>query len=290
MLSYPAAFWGFITCFAILTGFAVAAGVRLDIALALWVMYIVFAVALTRVAVEGGLLFLLHDSQPLGTLARLLPNGTTSWLTYSNGLVPAALIQGGFIAHMRGFITPSFLHAFKLAHDQKIAPRRLGWLLLGVIIISVVVSWTTCVRLGYENGALTLTNSGWTSALSRRAVDFVNAMTSDPKTSTGFNVFWFSTGGVITFLMMVARARVSWFPFHPAGYLMSLTWPGQALWSSIFIGWSVKTLILRFGGPDTYRRATPFFLGIALGDVASILLWIAIDCWQGKTYHLLMPN
>jgi hypothetical protein len=290
MLSYPLAFWGFMTCFAILLGFACAAGVRLDIALALWTSYVVFAVALTRVAAEGGLLFLLHDSQPLGTLARLLPGGGVGWLNLQSGLVPAALIQGGFIVHMRGFITPSFLHAFKLAHDQKIAPRRLGWLLVGVIFISVVVSWVTAVRLGYDNGALSLTNQGWVRGLSSRSITFIRAMIAEPKTSTGFNVFWFSSGAVLTWVMMIARARLSWFPFHPAGYLMSLTWPAQALWCSIFIGWMVKSLIMRFGGPDTYRKATPLFLGIALGDVASILFWLAIDCWQGKTLHLLMPN
>ncbi len=290
MLSYPVAFWGFVTCFAIMTGFACAAGVRLDIALALWVCYIVFAIALTRVAVEGGLLFLLHDSAPIGALARLLPGGGANWLSLQNGLMPASLIQSGFIIHMRGFITPSFLHAFKLAHDQKLAPRRLGWLLAGVISVSVLVSWTTCVRLGYDNGALSLANQGWVTNLAKWPVNFVTTMTGEPKTSSSFNIFWFSAGALLTLGMMVARARLSWFPFHPAGLLMSLTWPGAALWSSIFIGWAIKTLILRFGGPDTYRKATPFFLGLALGDVASVFLWLVIDGWQGHSHHTLMPD
>ncbi len=290
MMSYPRAFWGFIACFAILTGFAWAAGVRLDIALTIWVCYIVFAIVLTRIAVEGGLLFLLHDSQPLGMLARLLPGGGANWMSLQNGAAPAAFIQGGFIVHMRGFILPSFLHSFKLAHDQKISQRPLGWLLAGVIVIAVGVSWITCVKLGYDNGALSLTNGGWVSGLASRSITFLRAMTSEPKTSTNFNVFWFSFGALLTFLMMFARARLSWFPFHPAGLLMSLTWPGEALWSSIFIGWALKTLIMRFGGPDTYRKATPFFLGLALGDVISIFLWLIVDGWQGRTLHLLMPN
>ncbi|BCM89604.1 hypothetical protein IAD21_01451 [Abditibacteriota bacterium] len=290
MMSYPRAFWGFVASFLILTAFARAAGVRLDIALTIWVSYLVFAIVLTRIAVEGGLLFLLHDSQPLGMIARMLPGGGAGWMSLQNGLAPAALIQGGFIVHMRGFILPSFLHSFKLAHDQKIAPRRLGWLLAGVIVVSVAVSWITCVRLGYDNGGLSLANSGWATALSQRSIVFLRAMTGEPKTSTSFNVFWFGIGAVLTFLMMFARARLSWFPFHPAGLLMSLTWPGAALWGSIFIGWALKTLILRFGGPDTYRKATPFFLGLALGDVISIFLWLAIDGWQGRTLHMLMPD
>ena len=290
MLSYPFAFWGFVTCFAILTGFAVLAGVRLDIALTLWICYLAFAIALTRVAVEGGLLMLLHDSAPIGALARLLPGGGSGWLSLQNGLMPAALIQDGFIIHMRGFITPSFLHAFKLAHDQKIAPRRLGGLLTGVILISVVVSWITCVHLGYDNGGLTLANTGWSKVLSNKSIEFVTTMTGEPKTSSSFNIFWFSFGSLVTFGMMVARARLSWFPFHPAGYLMSLTWPGMALWFSIFLAWIVKSIIMRYGGPDTYRRATPFFLGLALGDVAAVLLWLCIDGWQGHTLHMLMPD
>jgi hypothetical protein len=289
MLSYPAAFWGFLLCFSILMGFAYLAGVRLDIALALWLSYVVFAMALTRVCVEGGLLFLLHDSAPIGFLARLLPGGGASWLSLQNGLMPASLIQAGFVVHMRGFILPSFVHSFKLAHDQNIAPRRLGWLLAGVISISVLVSWITCVHLGYDNGALRLANSGWVTNLSHWPIKMVENMQREPEMSQASNIFWFGFGGILTSLMMIARARLAWFPFHPAGYLMSLTWPGQALWASICAGWTLKTLITRYGGLDTYRSATPFFLGLVMGDIASILFWLAVDCWQGRTYHMLMP-
>lgn len=290
MMSYPRAFWGFLVCFALMTGFAWAAGVRLDVAVALWVCYIVFAIALTRIAVEGGLLFLLHDSAPLGGIARLLPDGGGSWLSLQNGLVPASLMQAGFIIHMRGFITPSFLHGFKLAHDNRLPQRKLGWLLTVVILVSVLVSWTTTVRLGYENGALSFANWWVVSVGSKWTVNFAGTMMGSPKTPAPFNIFWFVVGSLMTLGMMLGRARLSWFPFHPLGYLMSLTWPAATLWSSIFIGWAIKSLILRFGGPDSYRKATPFFLGVALGDVASMLFWLAIDGWQGHNGHSLMPS
>ncbi len=290
MLSYPRAFWGFVVCFSLMVTFACAAGVRLDIALALWIIYVVFAIALTRVAVEGGLLFILHDSAPLGAIARLLPGGGAGWLSLQNGLMPASLMQAGFIIHMRGFIMPSFLHSFKLAHDNRLPARRLGWLLVAVIVVSVLVSWTTTVRLGYENGSLTFGNAWLIWGGSKWPVNFVTTMTGAPKTSAPFNIFWFGVGALLTFGMMAARTRLSWFPFHPIGYLMCLTWPAATLWGSIFIGWAIKSLILRFGGPDSYRRLTPIFLGLALGDIASILFWLAIDGWQGRSGHLLMPS
>lgn len=289
MMSYPRAFWGFVVCFSLLVAFACAAGVRLDIALVLWGTYVVFAIALTRVVVEGGLPFILHDSAPLGALARLLPGGGAGWLSLQNGLMPASLIQAGFVVHMRGFIMPSFLHGFKLAHDNRLPARRLGWLLAAVIVVSVLVSWTTMVRLGYENGALTFANEWVVEGGSKWPVNFVATMTGAPKTSAPFNIFWFGVGALLTFGIMAARARLSWFPLHPVGYLMSLTWPAATLWSSIFIGWLAKSLILRFGGPDSYRRLTPLFLGVALGDIASILFWLAVDGWQGRSAHLLVP-
>jgi hypothetical protein len=62
------------------------------------------------------------------------------------------------------------------------------------------------------------------------------------------------------------------------------------VWFSIFLGWLCKSLITRFGGSDTYRKTTPVFLGLALGDIVMILLWIAIDGWTGRMGHHLTPD
>jgi hypothetical protein len=43
-LSYPVAFWGFALSFAFMIGWSMLAGVRADIAIALWGAYIVFAI------------------------------------------------------------------------------------------------------------------------------------------------------------------------------------------------------------------------------------------------------
>jgi hypothetical protein len=51
----------------------------------------------------------------------------------------------------------------------------------------------------------------------------------------------------------------------------------HAMWLSIFLGWGAKVLISRFGGTDAYRKAIPFFLGIALGDIVMVVFWIVIE-------------
>jgi hypothetical protein len=90
--------------------------------------------------------------------------------------------------------------------------------------------------------------------------------------------------------MMMARSRFLWFPLHPIGYLMCLTYPLNRLWFSIFLGWLGKTVISRFGGSDSYRNVRPLFLGLILGDLVMMLLWLAIDGWQGQLKHQLMPG
>lgn len=290
VLSYPLAFWGFVLSFALMVGATCVAGVRFDIALALWVGYLVFAIGLTRVAVEGGMLFLLHMAYPLGAVSRLLNGGSSLWLTPSNGAVPASVFQSGFIFHMRGFLMPSFMQSFKLAHDQGINGRRLGWLLAGVILLSVAVSWPNVVRLGYETGGLQMGHKWYFQQGSLSSMKFATAIIKGDDTPVVQNWFWLGIGAFTTLALMLARSRYLWFPLHPLGYLMGISFPLGVFWFSISLGWLCKALIGRFGGNETVRKATPLFLGMALGDVAMIIFWLIVDGCFGRTSHLLMPT
>lgn len=290
VLSYPLAFWGFVGSFALMIGASVVAGIRLDVALALWTAYLVLAIGLTRVAVEGGMLALQHHSVVLEAIARLVNGGQSSWLTFGSGVVPASIFQSSIVNHMRGFTMPSFVHSFKLAHDHKIAPKPLGFLLAATILVSLVVSWITCVRLGYENGGLSLGHSWYTKEGPLNPAWFINNIVNNDAGPAAQRWIWLGVGALLTYGMMLARARFTFFPLHPIGYIMGLTYPTQTFWFSIFSGWLLKSLITRFGGNDTYRRMTPAFLGLALGDVTMILFWLVIDGWQGRAFHQLLPG
>lgn len=288
-LSYPVAFWGFALAFVYLVGVSLLAGVRFDIALALWVSYIVLAIGLTRVAVEGGMLFLLHDIMPLGAIAKLLNSGPTTWLTTQSGIVPASFLQAGLVYHMRGFSMPSFVQGFKLAHDHKIPARPLLALIAAVVTISLGMSLWMVIRLGYDNGGMSL-GSNWSHGhLAVRPVTFIDSVTKSGNNSPVSNWLSLLAGALLTYGMMLARSRFAGFPFHPIGYLMCLTFAAHMFWFSIFLGWLCKILITRFCSHDAYRKLIPAFLGMALGDVTMILFWLLIDGWQGRTNHHLMP-
>jgi len=74
----------------------------------------------------------------------------------------------------------------------------------------------------------------------------------------------FGAVGICAFC--AARFRFAGFPLHPVVFLMWGTWPSQYLWFSFFVGWVLKRLIVTYGGPGSYHRAKPFFLGLILGE------------------------
>ena len=288
-LSYPVAFWGFVLSFAFMVGWGVAAGLSWHLSLLLWTTYLVIAIALTRVVVEGGLLFVQQGWTPLGTYAQLVNSGPGHWLLPAQSLPPAAIVQGAMITDLRAFIMPSFIQGFKLAHDRKINAKRLLALIFAVTFITLTMSLWMNVRLGYEHGGLQLDPwfaGGGAQAPARVATDLIRGT----RDATWTNALWLGAGVLLTYGMMLARTRFLWFPLHPIGFLMSLTYPMNGLWFSVFLGWLCKVMITRFGGTDTYRKTTPMFLGLALGDVAMMLFWLLIDAWQARTGHKLMPS
>lgn len=288
ILSYPAAFWGFVLSFFFIIGWSVAAGISLPAALALWTSYLVIAICLTRVVVEGGLLFVQQGWVPLGVMAQITGSGPGTWLAPAS-LVPASFIQGGLMTDMRAFLMPSFLQSFKLAYDRGLRPKPLLALIAAVIMITFVMGIWMNVRLGYQHGGLSLDSwfaKGGAQSPATNAQSLINGV----RDATWFNTIWVAVGGAMTWGMTVARSRLLWFPFHPIGLLMSLTYPMNMLWFSIFIGWLCKVLITKFGGSDEYQKTIPFFLGLALGDVVMLLFWLVVDGWFGRTMHQLMPG
>ncbi len=288
MMSYPVAFWGFVFSSLWMLGWTCAAGVRPDVALVLWTIYLILSIVVTRVIIEGGILFAALSWTPLGTIAQITGGGIGTFLSPAT-IMPAALINNPLMASMRGLVMPSFVQGFKLAHDRKISPRPLLALLLAVTLITLVMGLVVRVWLGYQYGGL-----GFHDWFAKRGpqgmAGNISTMIKGVENVSWVNPLWIAVGGAATWAMMAARSRFSWFPLHPIGYVFPFSYALQTLWFSIFLGWMFKVTITRFGGSDSYRNATPAFLGLALGDVSMILFWLIIDGWQGRTNHWLVPT
>jgi hypothetical protein len=151
-------------------------------------------------------------------------------------VAPAALLQGGIMTDLRGFLLPSFVHSFKLAHDRRLARKPLLALITAVVLITLSMGFYMRVKLGYESGAL-----GFHSWFKQTGAQMPGRVT---KTLNGgvpdvswLNWAWTGVGAALTYFMMVARARLTWFPLHPMGYLMALGDVMMMLFWLIIDGW-----------------------------------------------------
>ncbi|HEX8834754.1 MAG TPA: DUF6785 family protein, partial [Abditibacteriaceae bacterium] len=286
-LSYPVAFWGFVISLAVCIGWSCAAGVRWDISLLMWGGYLVTALVLTRVVVEGGFLFVEHGLRSLGFIGQLFGSGTGAYLN-AGSLVPGSFLHHAVMYDSRGMLLPSFIQSFKLAHDRGIRLRPLLALISASIFITLVMGIWMRVKLGYDHGGSTLNSSESAGAqdIARGASELINGAGG----TSWSNWFWMMAGAGLFYGLMFMRSRYLWFALHPIGYITTLTWSIDQLWSSIFIGWSCKVLITKYGGITGYRAASPLFFGMALGDVISIMFWLFVDLWQGRTGHQLLPG
>lgn len=287
-LPYPLAFWGFVLSFSFVIGWMTMAGIDFRLTLVLGLAYLMVATVLSRIIAETGLLFVHSSWLPLGSMANLLGAGQGTVLSIGHGLAPAALFESSLVEDFRGSLMPSFVQSFKLAADQGIHARKLYVLLFAVIIVGLGVAETMNVRSGYQNGGLAL--QSWLGKDGPHvAANSVSSMSSGVQdVSPGFLV-WIVLGFVWMMVLTWCHSYFSWFPFHPLGYAVSVSYPMFVFWPSVLIAWACKTLIVKFGGAESARRLNAFFLGLVVGDVSMMLFWIVIDGWQGRVGHNLMP-
>jgi hypothetical protein len=243
--------------------------------------------ALTRLVVEAGLLFVQTGWMPIGPLSFLIGAGPGTMINASSG-PPAAMISCSLTLDMRAFLLPSFLQSFKLAKDQKIATRPLLALIVACILVSFSIGLWKVLDLGYSTGGLEMAK-WWATAAGSQAALHAVGFAQELDTNYAANWAWTGVGAAATLGMMFARSRLVWFPLHPMGLIMCVPFAMHSMWFSIFLGWLFKVGITRFGGTDTYRKGIPFFLGITLGSVFMIVFWVIVDGWQGKMQHALLP-
>ncbi|MCC6037657.1 MAG: hypothetical protein LM632_05560, partial [Armatimonadetes bacterium] len=64
-------------------------------------------------------------------------------------------------------------------------------------------------------------------------------------------------GALTCWLLIKLRLTFVGFPLHPLGFVAWYGWPIDRYWLSIFIGWALKSAILRYGGYRTFHKFRP---------------------------------
>lgn len=284
-MSYSGAFWGLVVGTLVLVAWCVAAGMHPLVALILILLFYVMMVGLAKFVADSGLLFVQSPFQPgdlMTTTVGTAPLGPAN-------LFPLAMVQFIFMFDMRCFLMPSLMDGYKMADSPPLKRRSLFKAMALAICVGVVVSYISVLAWTYHTGGMSM-NSWFFHDANRvpymQAIDRANNAVS----ANWRNLAFTAIGAIVAAAAIFMRQHFVWWPLHPIGYAMGGTFAMSQLWFSIFVGWLLKSFILRYGGRRLYVRVRPLFLGLILGEFGIAGLWVLVDLIFGIRGHAIFPN
>lgn len=279
--------FGFILSFAGLLGWSWFAGINVFVALVFFAIVLMTSLVVARVVVEGGFMFPQPTFYTLEMMTQTMFGGPILKNAALYQITPATLTKLGFIqpmlmVDMRTSVLPVFMHTMKIAEVLRLDRKNLRRLLIACVValaLTVVITMVTSLQVLYSQGGLA--GYTWFSKAGPEATfNSISGKIKSPVDVDYKYVGWMVFGATMVYLMVLARSRFLWFPLHPLGYLMSAGYPIRRLWFSFFVGWLLKTLIMKYGGSDTYAKFRPFMIGMILGNIVAMLFWVIITFFK----------
>lgn len=248
-------------------------------------VYLFFAIVLfigiTRVVAEGGVAFIFAPMVASDFVAA--------------GLGTRALGHSGIIAlaftyiwasDILTFVMASCANGLKLAEETIKEKRRLiFWAMVVAIAVTLFSSIWSILNLAYRYGGIN-TDQFFFDGAARYPFDNAASRMQSAEGPHWENWAYTGIGATIMGLLMVARQRFLWWPFHPLGFPISAVF--GTMFFSVFLAWLLKTLAMRYGGPKLYLQTRPFFLGLILGQFVTAGIWYAIDYLNHSSGNAVM--
>jgi hypothetical protein len=257
--------------------------VGLSPAVALGFFGILFALslAITRVRAEFGTPHEIVFVKPADVLVTLFGTNT---LGQSNlvGMQTMYWFNRGYRCHPM----PNYLEGFKMAEGRDMPFARLVGVLALASLVSLLAAFAANYFVTYDVGA-TGKAQGYKRWVGNEAFNqLANWLRLGQ--AAGASNFWFFVGGLTLVGALAAlRASFLWWPLHPAGFALGISYAMNYFWLCVFVAWLAKLLIIRYGGMNAHRRAIPFFLGLILGDYTIGALWSLLALYlEQATYKI----
>ncbi|MBN1675578.1 MAG: hypothetical protein JXR37_31340 [Kiritimatiellae bacterium] len=255
----------------------IRAGMQAHWALTLLLFGFVVMLVITRIVAETGVPFMRTYSQHF-TLMSLAP---TAWISAASVFFShiGRLI---FSVPSRVCATTMALHAQGLQEDTP--PRRqrsFAVVLVVTMLAGLVIGGAARLNVFYHhstsldersrplNDWSTILTGNTTRSLREKAAGQITHPTYN---RLGHTLFGAGLAGALEWACL---AMPKW-PLHPVGIVMAYISYGGRTWFSIFLGWVIKLLLVRYGGSRLYHAARPAFLGLIFGEIFATAFWGAV--------------
>jgi len=259
-----------------------AAGMSLGIMILVLLMQYLSLVTLTRIIASSGLFWIVISWVPCDVLVQ---NFGTAVVGPSN-LTGVYLLQGG--QETQTSQMPLLMDSMKIGHTSRLPLGRMIAAIGGATVVAIIVSTLIGMPMIYHQGAVSMTHvSAWPDWLYPRLQRQLDAMDK----RINFSLIFTVVGAAVTMFLVQMNRSFLWWRLSPIGYLLSSRAASALIAHSIFIGWLISGLVLRYGGLRPYRKFRPVFLGMILGEFATVGFWLIVDAiFGGKVGNLVLAE
>jgi len=264
-----------IICFFIIVLWLDLAGLKFIHSFIFTILAFLTFIGITRVVCQAGTPYARSGVVPGGMLINIF--GTEK---IGNTGITTLGFTSPWACDLRTLVMTSSATFFALGEKFKINFKRIIIASIIAVIIGVATSFFSIIRTAYRYGGINLGGWQFTSYVPY-TVRWVKEYILHPYRFGKYEFSFFTIGAVLYIIINFIRSRFIGFPLHPLGLTIAATIPIYFTWFSIFIGWLLKFLILRYGGQKLYRRLQPLFLGIIIGAFLTAGIWMFIDFATG---------
>ena len=253
------------------------AGMSITVATIFFLLYYLISMGITRMRAELGAP--VHDIHYTGPEQMMVWAVGTRRLGTTN-LTVLSLFWFLTRTHY-SHVMPHQLEGFKISTQVNISQWKTFIAIMVACVMGIFSAFWVLLHIPYQLGALAQIPWPTVNAFGlepwRRLENWlINPMvTSIPET------IFIGVGMLVTFGLMFMRMKFFWFPLYPAAYAVTNSWAIHNIWFCLFIAWVIKIIILQYGGLKAHQKATPFFLGLILGEFTIGSLWTIIGILLG---------
>ncbi len=262
--SYRGAVLGSVAGIVYLWWFLSRAGMTGAIAGALVALYFVMAFGLSRIRGQLG--------PPNHALEGMMPNHLLGTVLGTRMLGPANVavmgLLGPFLQGQHSNPAPLQLEALKMAEAGRMERHRLAIAMALAIPLTMICYFWTNLHYGYSMGLSAGTPNRELAQASRGMFTAVDSQIRFPTDTNVQGTAAMGAGFLFTVALMLLKLRLPWWPIHPAAFPLTLNYVMEEQAVTLFIVWSIKLALLRYGGLKAHRTAQPFFIGLVVGTAS----------------------
>ncbi len=230
-------------------------------------LYFLLAVTLTRVRAELGTPHEIYFVNPRLILVTLFGSAA-----FGPQALTSMSVMYWFNRGYRCHPMPNQLEAMKMGESARIKQSSILWLLLIAFAWGTFAAYWANLHVTFAEGA-TAKAAGFKLWVGAESYDRLSGWLQTPQKVNSTQLLYVAIGFLMVLFLRVMRGSFLWWPFHPAGYALSVSFAMDYFWFCFFIAWAAKAIIVRFGGMKAHNAAIPFFLGLILGDYIVGSLW-----------------